>query len=698
MALRAPSRAACTLILGTVVLVATTIFAQQNARPRSNDEVTTKQVCAMISKYHISHAKIDDDVSRKLLKRFIKVLDPQKLYFIQADIDFFEGFRDQLDDYVKVGNVDFAYTAYDRYLTNVKEQIASAVKQIDVDHDFGIEESMVIDADELEWAADKKALAERWRKRIKWDLLNIKLQEESKAKDGKPDAAEIMKIARERLHKRNKNLLRMLTDVEDIEKLELYLSSLTHCFDPHSSYMSPDTLKEFQIVMSLRLEGIGAALRSEDGYTTVAQIIEGGAADADGRLKVGDTILGVGSTKDSEIEDIVEMKLSKVVKRIRGKRGTLVKLQVKKGDTNEIVQYDLVRRTIDLSQSSAVRGEIIETGERLDGRKARIGVINIPSFYRDFEAAKNGVRDFKSTARDLQKVLTDFEQQGGVDGLVIDLRMNGGGALAEAIEVSGLFVDEGPVVQVKAPGGDVKSHDDEDSGVRYDGPLVVVCNRLSASATEIFAGVIKDYRRGVIVGDTTTHGKGTVQNVMPVGQLFQFLNNADRGALKLTIQQFYRVNGDSTQNRGVTSDIVLPSVIDHMDLGESFLDNALAFDRVEAAAYQSLDFVNRQMLATLAASSKKRVKGDDDFQELQKGIDRYVTRKNRKEVSLNESVIRQEREEDKQNKKENEDDEKNQVDSRGKGPVFPDNFYNNEVLQITVDYIQQIGGAKTVQK
>lgn len=698
MAFRAPSRAACTLILGTVVLVATTIFAQQNAKPRSNDEVTTRQVCAMISKYHISHGKIDDAVSRKLLKRFIKVLDPQKLYFSQPDIDFFEGFRDQLDDYVKIGNVDFAYTTYDRYLTNLKEQIAVAQKLIDSDHDFSIDESMEVDADEFGWAADKKALDERWRKRIKWDLLNTKLQEESNAKDGKPDAAEIMKTARERLHKRYNHLLRTLTDIEDIEKLELYLSSLTHCFDPHSSYMSPDAYKEFRIAMSLSLDGIGAALRSEDGYTKVAQIIEGGAADADGRLKVGDTIIGVGSTKDAEIEDIVEMKLSKVVKRIRGKRGTTVKLQVKKGDTNEIVQYDLIRQKIDLSQSSAVRGEIIKTSDRLDDTAGKIGVVNIPSFYRDFEAAKRGDRNFKSTARDLRKVLSEFEQQGGVDGIVIDLRMNGGGALSEAIEVSGLFVDRGPVVQVKSLDGDVKSYDDEDDGIQYSGPLVVICNRLSASASEIFAGVIKDYKRGIIIGDTTTHGKGTVQNVMPVGQLFQFLNNQDRGQLKLTINQFYRVNGDSTQNRGVLSDIVLPSLIDHMDLGESFLDNALAFDRIEAAPFESLNLVSQQTVANLKAASQKRIKRDAEFKELQSEIERYIARKNRKEVSLNESVLRKERDQEKKENKEKEDDDKkNEPDANGKGPVFPDNFYNNEVLRITTEYVQQLSAAKTAQ-
>ncbi|MCA9113277.1 MAG: PDZ domain-containing protein, partial [Planctomycetaceae bacterium] len=341
--------------------------------------------------------------------------------------------------------------------------------------------------------------------------------------------------------------------------LEIYLTTLTNCFDPHSSYMSPDTVKDFTIQMKLSLDGIGASLRSEDGYTIVHEIIPGGAAAEDGRLQVGDKIIGVGQA-EGEIEDIVDLKLRRVVEKIRGPRGTLVRLQVKP-ETGEVQIYDMIRKKIELKESE-VKGEIIETDDRV-GRKGRIGLLSIPSFYRDFAGASGGGDNFKSAARDVETVLHDFARQGGVDAVVIDLRGNGGGSLTEAIEVSGHFIDHGPVVQVKDSDGRVRAYPDDRRGVLYSGPLVVLCNRTSASASEIFAGVIKDYHRGLIVGDSTTHGKGTVQNVMPVEpremlNIFRPSNGADQGSLKLTISQFYRVNGDSTQNRGVQSDIVLP--------------------------------------------------------------------------------------------------------------------------------------------
>ncbi|MCA9114658.1 MAG: carboxy terminal-processing peptidase, partial [Planctomycetaceae bacterium] len=499
-----------------------------------------------------------------------------------------------------------------------------------------------------------------------------------------------MEEARERLHKRYHNIATTLEQTENSEKLEAYLSALTHCFDPHSSYMSPETLEDFQISMRLRLEGIGAALRSEDGYTTVASIVPGGAAAADGRLKVGDKIIGVAQA-EGEFVDIVEMKLSKVVRYIRGPKGTQVRLQVKTADTGKVTEYELTRQEIEL-KSSEVKGEIIQSGERLKGTAVRVGVVHIPSFYRDFDGARAGDPNFKSTSRDVRKVLEDFEKQGGVDIVVVDLRTNGGGALSEAIEVSGLFIDLGPVVQVKQQDGAIKSHDDEEPGVAWDGPMVVLCNRLSASASEIFAGVIKDYQRGLIVGDSTTHGKGTVQNVMMVGrQLLQFLRQEQRGALKLTINQFYRVNGDSTQNHGVRSDIVLPSLFDHMDLGESSLDNALPFDQIKAAAYQPLGMVKPEIVSTLRQNSAKRVAADPEFKKLSEQIARYVARKERPTITLNEEKLRAERELDKKDK-EKEDEADQEAEDK---PIFPQEHYNDEVLHITVDYLNELRGRKT---
>ena len=678
MKLTRPSRAASTMVLGVFLLVATTIFAQQLTRPSEEAAHTARVICTMVNKYHINHGEVDDSIAPKLFDRFVDLLDPQKLYFVASDLEEFEADRMKLDDQLKKGDVTFAYNVFNRYSDRVKERVDHAQRLVDLPHDFTVDEEMATNGEDLAWAKNQDEINERWRKRVKYEVLTFKLDDKD------------MEETRDRLHKRYRTIKRSIEDTESSEVLEMYLSSLTHCFDPHSSYMSPETLEEFRIAMQLSLDGIGAALRSEDGYTFVVSVVPGGAADKDGRLEVGDKIIGVGQ-ETGDIEDIVEMKLSKVVRRIRGKRGSKVRLQCVKEDSGETVTYELIRQKIELKES-AVKGEIINTKDRT-GREARIGVINIPSFYRDFKGAEEGLDNFKSTARDLQKVLLDFKDRGGVDAIIVDLRYNGGGALSEAIEVTGLFIDEGPVVQVKETGSRVKTLIDEIPGA-FNEPLVVVCNRMSASASEIFAGAIKDYRRGIVVGDQTTHGKGTVQNVMPVGlNMFSFFNNRkDRGALKLTINQFYRVNGDSTQNLGVKSDIVLPSLLDNMDVGESSLDNALAFDRIAASDFEKLAYVNGDVVGKLSKSSKKRIGEDEEFKEIQKDVKEYLDRKNRKTVTLNEEKLRKEREDDK--KKDDEDEDKDDEE----GPVLPVTAYNDELLNIAIDYAELLGTRKTAQR
>lgn len=680
-----PTRAASVLTGVVVLLVASTIGAQQLANPAGTlDSTTAKLVAEMVSKYHISQSQIDDKISQKLVKRLLKELDPQKQYFLQSDIAEFERYNTHLDDLIKQGNVDFARLVFDRYKQRLDERMTVAHKLIDAPHDFTLDESMSVDGDKLPWATTAAELDERWRKRIKYDILSLKL-----------DKTEI-EDAKTRLHKRYDTLRRTARDTEDSEILEMYLSAMAHCFDPHSSYMSPNTLDDFNIQMRLSLEGIGAALRSEDGMTTVAQIVVGGAAEKDGRLKVGDKITAVRQI-DGDWVDIIEMKLSKVVRLIRGKEGTTVNLRVisATGETNELA---LVRQKIEL-KSSEVKGEIIESGKWLPGTNTRVGVINIPSFYRDFGGAQEGLENFKSTARDVAAVLADFRTKGGVDVVVVDLRMNGGGALSEAIEVTGLFIDQGPVVQVKEQNGRIKSHDDTNPGLMYDGPLVVLCNRLSASASEIFAGAIKDYRRGIVIGDQTTHGKGTVQNVMPVSnQMFGLLGNRqNRGALKLTINQFYRVNGDSTQNLGVQSDIVLPSLIDHMDLGESFLENSLAFDKIDPARHVIYDMVTPGIVTGLKDRSQQRVTANVEFQKIQQDIARYLERKNRKSVSLNEEQLKREREADKAVEEAAKEEEEKETKPEN-APIFPDTPYNKEVVQISDDYLKLLREAKTAAK
>lgn len=682
MKFKSLSKAACAIGVTTGLLVVTTIFAQQLTGPSDDDGTTAKYVARMVSKSHINHGEIDDTIATKLFDAFLSNLDPQRLYFLAADVDEFAKSKLQLDDQIRDGNVKFAYTVYGRFMKRVEERLALAQKLVDVEHDFAKDEEMTTDPGKQPWAADIPEITERWRKRVKFDMLSLKI-----------DGQDIAKI-RDRLHKRYSTVGKAVAATEGHEVLESYLSSMTHCFDPHSSYMSPETTDEFKTQMRLSLEGIGAALRSEDGTTLVAEIVQGGAAEKDGRLKVGDRIIAVGQ-ETGELIDIVEMKLSKVVRQIRGDKGTKVRLQVVKAETNETVIYELIRQKIELKEQ-AVKGEIINSKSRT-GKDSRIGVINIPSFYRDFDAAEQGKDDFKSTARDVQAVLADFRNKGGVDGIVVDLRMNGGGALSEAIEVTGLFIDVGPVVQVKKPGSRVETYSDDIRGA-FNEPMIVLCNRLSASASEIFAGAIKDYRRGIVVGDSTTHGKGTVQNVMPVSApMFSFFDGRkDRGALKLTISQFYRVNGDSTQKQGVKSDIVLPSLLDHMDLGESSLENALPFDRIQAAEHESLAYVNQDVISTLTQRSKARVTENADLQKTQARINEYLERKNRKTITLNEAKLKAEREKDKA-KKEAEDDLEGEAPKKD-GPIFPDNGYNNEVLSIAVDYVDYLKRAATAQR
>ena len=683
MRFKNPARAAKFLTVGLIPLalvVVATVFSQRFATAQSSDATTAKLVSEMISRKHVSRGQINDDISSRLVDRYVKTLDPQKLYLLQSDIDKLEPYRTKLDEQLKAGQIQFGLDVFNQYLKRMDERMAYVNELIDMEHDFTVDEEMIIDGDEMEWAKSKDELNDRWRRRIKYDLLSLIIDDTE------------LKEARERLHKRYHNIQTQMQQTENFEKLEMYLSSLTHCFDPHSSYMSKQTLEDFRIQMELKLEGIGAALKSEDGYTVVASVVPGGAAEKDGRLKVGDKIMAVAQA-DGEFVDIIEMKLNKVVRYIRGPKGTTVRLQVKTADKNETKVYDLTRQVIEL-KSSEVKGEIIEVGDRVDGVAAKIGVINIPSFYRDFQGAARGNENFKSTARDVRKVLAEFRDQGGVEAIIVDLRTNGGGALSEAIEVSGLFINNGPVVQVKDQNGQVRSHDDEDPVAYYTGPLVVLCNRLSASASEIFAGAIKDYRRGIVVGDSTTHGKGTVQNVMPVSErVFLFGGGEDRGALKLTINQFYRVNGDSTQNRGVESDVVLPSLLDHMDLGESSLDNALAFDQIPAAPYTPLRMSDKNMIAQLRESSRKRIAGDDEFKDTQKDIQKYLDRKNRKSITLNEAKLREERDADKT------DDEKEDElpEADPDGPIFPEGHYNDEILTITADYIKLLKELRTAR-
>ena len=666
----------------TVPLLADRGFAQDPRGAGGEADATTAKMAAkLLGDYHVSGKGIDDETSRCLYGRFFEALDPAKLYFERADVDYFRPYETRLDDLVKRGDLSFVNAVYDRYLARLKQRVGYAQRLIDQDFDFTKDEFIVSEPDEVQWAADPAEMNERWRKRIKYDVLQLRLEDEELAQ------------IRERLHKRYANFLAVERQTEPADKLETFITALAGCFDPHSSFMSQKTLEDFQISMNLSLEGIGAALQNEEGYVTVKQIIQGGAAEEDGRLQLEDKIIGVAQGGEAEFTDVVEMRIGNVVRLIRGEAGTTVRLQVIPAEGGEVQVIDLKRRKIEL-KDSAVRGEIYDLSQRLGAPNGpRVGVVNIPSFYRDFGGAAAGVENFSSTSRDVRRVLRQFEADGGVDAVLVDLRYNGGGALTEAIEVTGLFIDRGPVVLVKDENGQIEQQSDEDAGAAYAGPLVVLTNRLSASASEIFAGAIKDYGRGVVVGDETTHGKGTVQNVMPVPPrgLFNLLGDP-RGALKLTIQQFYRVNGDSTQNLGVRSDVVLPSMWDHMEIGESFLDNALEFDRIGAAGFRPLGMASPAIAAQLQEASAARVAANEDFVRTLKRIARFEEDQKKTRVSLNEEVRRRERAEVKALSDDEDEEAEERQPGPGEGPVLREGAYNDEVLRIAADYVSLLRG------
>jgi carboxyl-terminal processing protease len=615
-------------------------------QPSVADRQITFAVATLMQKQHLSGQQLDDTISKRCIETFVKELDPLKLFFYQSDVDDFMRNRDRLDDLFKNGDIRFAY------------------------------EEMIRDPDAATFARTPEEATERWRQRVKFDLMKELADDVS------------MDEAVTKLHKRYDSIRKSWQQTDNDELLERYLSAMTTSFDPHSSYMAPSTLDNFNITMKLELDGIGASLQTEDGYTVVRNIIPGGAADKQGGLKPEDKIVGVGQGAEGPIEDIVDMKLNDVVKQIRGKRGTVVRLEIDPADNSGRKTVAIERDRIELKDSEA-RSEVIERGKKADGTPYRLGVIQLPSFYMDMDGARLRLPDYKSTTRDVQRLLDGFKAK-NVDAVVIDLRWNGGGSLTEAVNMTGLFIDDGPVVQVKGPDGRTLPYTDTEPGLVWEGPLVVIINKFSASASEIFAGAIQDYRRGIVIGDKATHGKGTVQQLYDLGSaLFRIRQVPNMGALKLTIQQFYRPGGDSTQNRGVVSDVELPSLTTHLDVGESDLDYALKFNRVDPLPHDVYHMVDSTVVQGLRQRSQQRIAQSEYFAKANRQIARYAEQKDRKTVTLNKEKFLKERAELDAEKKQEElfDDMTNP--SR---PVYEMDGYGEEALDVVADYLELLGG------
>jgi carboxyl-terminal processing protease len=609
-------------LLVSGLLTGQTLLAEEELAPDGRHEKIGQLVTEFIQKSHYRHAAVDDELSSAVLDRYIEALDNNRMYLLDTDVAAFEQYRYDLDDMVRSEPLDPVFDMFEVYRTRVRERLNYALLQLQTEPDFTVDEEYAFDREELPWATTTDELDEVWRKRVKNDALGLSLAEK--------EWPEIQEI----LDKRYSRFLKRMDQIKNDDVFETFMNSFAHTLDPHSSYLSPRNSEEYRIQMSLSYFGIGASLQVEDDYVMVINIIPGGPAAMDGILQPNDKITAVAQGEDGELVDVVGWRLDDVVQMIRGPADTVVRLQVMPagalpGAEEKVIS--MTRNQVKLEEQAA-KSEVITLP--LDGREWSIGVIEVPSFYRDYRALSNGDKDYTSTTKDVKRLIGELEEQ-GIDGLVIDLRDNGGGHLTEATALSGLFIDNGPVVQLRNSNGRISRLDDPDPvpRVAYNGPLAVLVNRYSASASEIFAAAIQDYARGVIIGQQT-FGKGTVQNLYSLDQYVRRPEDEGLGQLTLTIGKYYRVTGESTQHRGVDPDISLPSHIDITVVGESVRDSALPWDTIRTTKFRAGEPLDNT-IDTLTASHNSRSKEDPDFQYLLEGIRDIEEIRSRKTVSLN---------------------------------------------------------------
>ncbi len=593
--------------------------------PEKKNVNETVLITELLKRYHYKHVPLNDSLSSVIFDNYLENLDNAKLYFLESDISSFEKYSNKIDDMLKAGDIGVPYQIFAVFKERYYERIAYVNQLLSTDFDFTKDEYFTIDRADAHYSKTTEEQNEHWRKYIKSEVLihvlNGKTQEESK----------------EVLLKRYKRYQTAIQQYNSADVYQIFMNSYTESLDPHTSYFNPITAENFDIEMSKSLEGIGARLSKEGDYTIVYSIIPGGPAFKGNDLHDNDKIIGVAQGDEGEMVDVVGWRNDDVVQLIRGKKGTLVRLNVLRAEggitaTPEIV--NIIREKINLEDARA-ESKVYEFSQ--NGTPYRLGVINIPSFYKDFKNAHNGSDDFTSTTRDVKKLVADLKTK-GVNGMLIDLRRNGGGALDEAVELTGLFVDHGPVVQVKDYGNKTHQEDDKSNEVYYDGPLTVLTSRLSASASEIFAAAIQDYKRGVIIGEQS-FGKGTVQSLIGLQQYIPE-EKEKLGQLKLTTAKFYRIDGGSTQNMGVTPDVALPSSFNHKNVGESSYPSALKWDRIPAADFELDNTIDEKFIVGLNAKYQTRIKTDEDLQLLIKDLERLKAQRDIKRISLNEATRR----------------------------------------------------------
>jgi len=619
---------ACALLAGTAqapvarAVTTASTSATQDLMPTERHRRVSKLVSSVIERAHYRQSPINDPVSSLVLDRYIEQLDGSRSYFLASDIAEFERFRYQFDDAVMGGRLEPVFTIFNRFQLRNRERIAYAMELLKQEPDFSVNEYYEFDRSKAPWAKTSEEIDEIWRKRVKNDALSLLLTDKTWAEAG------------DILQKRYERVLKRTEQVTSDDIFEIFMNAFAHVFDPHSSYFSPRNSEEYRIQMSLSYEGIGASLQLVDDYVTVLNVLPGGPAAINGTLGANDRIIAVGEGRSGKFVDVVGWRLDDVVQLIRGKVGTSVRLQIlpagaAPGSQEKILE--LVRNKVTL-EAQAAKKEVrkVTRGDQ----ELSVGIINVPSFYQDFEAKSSGAEDYRSTTRDVRRLIDELKNQDRIDALVMDLRGNGGGHLTEATALSGLFVPSGPIVQLRETGGRVEVLDDPEPAIAWDGPLIVLVDRFSASASEIFAAAVQDYGRGIVVGQQT-YGKGSVQNLYP---LDRYALSPDPGPgfgqLTVTIGKYYRVTGESTQHRGVQPDISMPSAISTDDVGESTRDSALPWDRIRPVDF-GRETQLREAVAQLEDAHTQRIAHDPDFRMLLGELDSFDKIRSQKTVSLN---------------------------------------------------------------
>jgi len=594
--------------------------------PEKQHNRATKLITHFLDKYHYKDFNIDNSLSDEILAAYIEALDPNRSYFYQKDIDSFQIFRFKLDDAISKTELSPPFQMFRLYQARVEERVLFSLDQLKTKYDFKVDEELIIDRSELAWAYSNHELNEIWRKRVKNDVLTLRLADKNPSE------------IKETLEKRYKGIAKRSEQIDVEDVYQLFINAFASTLEPHTNYLSPRTSENFEIRMSLSLEGIGALLRTDGEYTVVEKVIPGGPADLSDLLHGSDRIVGIAQQSEKVFKDVVGWRLEEVVQLIRGTKGTNVKLQILPGDEGQaakIKEIKITRDKIKLEEQAA-KSEVINIEENDQNHK--IGVIDVPTFYIDFAAYQRGEKDYRSTTRDVDKLLSDLKSE-KIDALILDLRSNGGGSLTEATQLMGLFIDEGPIVQVQDSSGHIEVHRDRDSNISYHGPLVVLVDRYSASASEIVASAIQDYHRGIVVGETT-FGKGTVQQLVDLNN-FSSGDDAKLGQLKATIAQYFRIDGGSTQHQGVIPDIDFKTLLENEEHGERALKNALPASSIAPIKHHIGD-VDTQIINQTSELHSSRVKVNEKFNSLLEIFQLDYDVRNQKTVSLLESSRKEE--------------------------------------------------------